>query len=71
MADITKRCTTVFLLASRDRLQPIHSQNLVQVVGAIAVAWVMCHLPSSSIYASGSDKSTVRPNIILIMADDK
>lgn len=57
-------------LTSRDRLQPIYSRHLVQVVGAICVALTLGHLPQTQVYAGTSDDSTRRPNIVLILADD-
>jgi len=55
-----------------DRRQPMSPQrNLVQVVSAIVFALALSHLLQLRIYATTSDKSTDRPNIILIMADDK
>ncbi len=73
MAERAKRQTFMcfFVLASWDRLQLMSSQrNLAQVVSAIVVAPLICLLLQLPIYATTSDESVSRPNIVLIMADD-
>lgn len=57
-------------LTYRGRLQPMCPRYLVQVVSAIAVTLAMGHLLQPQVYATTSDDSTRRPNIVLIMADD-
>ncbi len=59
-----------FCRTHRCRLQPMCPRYLVQVVSAIAVTLVMSHLLQTHVYATTSDDSTRRPNIVLIMADD-
>ena len=54
----------------RDRLQPIGPRYLVQVISAIAAALTLTHLLQPQVYATTSDDSTRRPNILLIMVDD-
>ena len=44
---------------------------LVQVISAIAVTLAMSHLLQPQVYATTSDDSTRRPNIVLILADDQ
>ena len=68
--ELTERSDFSFL-TSRDRLQPINSRlNLVQLISAIAFALVLSHLLQVEIYATTSDKSKQRPNIVVILADD-
>ena len=59
-----------FCRTHRGRLQPMCPRYLVQVVSAIAVTLAMSHLLQTHVYATTSDDSTRRPNIVLIMADD-
>ena len=55
----------------RGRLQPMYPRYLVQVVSAIVIALALSHLLQPQVYATTSDESTRRPNIVLIMADDQ
>ena len=71
MADMAKRFGIILFPAFRDRLQPIRSRlNLVQVISAIVFALVLSHLLQVELYATTSDESTGRPNIVFILADD-
>ena len=71
MAEVAKRTFVICCACLGDRLQPMCSRrNLVQVVSAIGVALALSHLLQLQVYATTSDDSTRRPNIVLIMADD-
>ncbi len=45
-------------------------QHVVQVVSAIIVALALSHLSQPQVYATTSDESTPRPNILIILTDD-
>ena len=60
-------CCTSLRSAATD----VFPAHLVQVVSAIVVALVMCHLLQTKVYATTSDKTTPRPNIVLILVDDQ
>jgi arylsulfatase A-like enzyme len=59
-----------FCRTIRCRLQPMYPRYLVHVVRAIAVTLVISHLFQPHVYATTSDDSIQRPNIVLVMADD-
>jgi arylsulfatase A len=62
---------TLVCTCHREGLPPLWPRmNLVQVVGAITFALVLSHSLQPQVYATTSDESTSRLNIILIMADD-
>lgn len=71
MAKIAKRYVNILYLAFRAGLPSCDSRlNLVQVVSAIVFTLALSPLLQLKIYATTSDRTTTRPNIVLIMADD-
>ena len=55
----------------REGMQPFCLRlNLVQVASAIVVAMCLSHVLQTPTYATTSNESIRRPNIVLIMADD-
>lgn len=71
MAEVAKRIFPIRRTCYGDRPRPTcFRESSLHVITAIVVALLLCHLPQPKIDAAASDKSTERPNIVVILADD-